>query len=71
MKRDVREATNSERANQHFKGMTRARAGEKQRKLGSWRDARADARTGRGMREKAGKLDTKNQDLSASQGEYS
>lgn len=36
-------------------------------KLEGWRDTRVDARTGRGMREKAGKLDTKDQDLSAPQ----
>lgn len=42
-------------------------------KLEGRRDATVGARTGRGggMREKAGKLDTKDKDLFAFQGEYS
>lgn len=49
-----------------FKGwLSHRRAGEEQMKLGGSRDTGVGARSGRGMRGKAGKLDTKDQGPSA------
>lgn len=72
MKRDVREEPTWARGNQGFPGLTLP--GESRRDAGEvegWRGTSMDARWAGGGGEKAGKLDPKDQDLSAFHANYS
>lgn len=73
-KRDVREEPTNEKGNHGFQGLILSSESRRETdKAGSpeGRCAGCQDRTVGGMREKAGKLDTKDKDLFAFQGEYS